>query len=68
MQAILLIAGIMLVALAGLGEWLPVAPSSIQTATYSKSLSNLIVPNTVKLTFGGLALIFAAVFFFRGRA
>lgn len=67
MTFVLLVTGLVLVALGGLGEWLPVAPSSIQTNTYSKSLSGFLIPNTWKFTFAGVTLIFLAVFVFKGR-
>lgn len=68
MQGILVIAGIVLVALGGIGEWLYTAPSNIQTNTYGKSIFPYLAPNALKFIFGGLAVIFAGLFFFRGRA
>lgn len=62
MSAFLVIAGIVLVTLGGIGEWLPEAPSSIQTNTYSKGVSAFLLPNAIKFIFGGLALILVGVF------
>lgn len=69
MTGVLLIVGIIFV-LAGAGGalWLPSAPSSVQTNTFLKPIGSLLINKGNQVALLGLALIVAAVFFFRGRS